>query len=85
MQQRQKRDTSDYLTDCEVPTHEITIPTDKALEHRRLDLTIRLAEKRRVVIFKVACAWDPLVGTREQEKRMKYQELAADLVNQCSW
>ena len=51
------------------------IPTDKILEHKRPDLT-------RVVIFEVACASDPLVGTREKEKRTKYQELAADLVNQ---
>ena len=58
------------------------IPTDKTLEHRRPDLTVRLAGERRVVIFEVACAWDPLVGTREKEKRAKYQELAADLVNQ---
>ena len=51
------------------------IPTDKILEHKRPDLT-------RVVIFEMACASDPLVGTREKEKRTKYQELAADLVNQ---
>ena len=29
------------------------IPTDKVLEHRWPDLTIRLAEERRVVIFEV--------------------------------
>ena len=28
-----------------------------------------------MVNFEVACAWDPLVGTREQEKRAKYQQL----------
>ena len=32
--------------------------------------------------MEVACAWDPLVREREEEKRQKYQELAADLAVQ---
>ena len=30
----------------------------------------------------MACAWEPIVGKREKEKKCKYGELAADLAKQ---
>ena len=35
-----------------------------------------------LVIFEMACAWEPLVLEREREKEAKYAELAADLASQ---
>ncbi len=59
------------------------IPTDRAIKHRRPDLVVRVGKEKRVVIYEVACAWDPLVKEREDEKKAKYQELADDLAKQC--
>ena len=39
-------------------------------------------KSRRVTIFEVACAWEPLLIEREDEKREKYQELARDMATQ---
>ena len=61
---------------------DLSIPTDRALTERRPDLIAFFSESRRIVIFEVACAWDPLVREREEEKRSKYQELAADMAVQ---
>ena len=56
--------------------------TDREISDRRPDLVVRLTSQRRVVIFEVACAWEPTVTERENQKRRKYQELAADLSHQ---
>lgn len=45
-------------------------------------MVVCLTEEKRLVIFEVACAWEPLVEEREKEKRHKYQELASDLSRQ---
>ena len=57
-------------------------PTDRALHERRPDLVAFFSETRQVVVMDVACAWDPLIREREDEKKCKYQELAADLAVQ---
>ena len=59
-----------------------TIPTDRQTPDRRPDLVVKVRSKKRAAIFEVACAWDPLVATRERQKRTKYLELAADLAHQ---
>ncbi len=38
--------------------------------------------ERKITVCDVTCAWEPLVLEREQEKRRKYRELAADLAGQ---
>ena len=55
------------------------VPTDRQVTENRPDLIVRLREERRIVGMEVACAWDPLVVEREQEKRQKYTRLKADL------
>ena len=40
------------------------IPTDRPVTECRPDLYVRLAERKRVAIFDVACAWDPIVQVR---------------------
>ena len=60
------------------------IPTDRKVANCRPDLVVRLIKEKRIIIFEVACAWEPLVKTREREKWLKYQELAADLAKQWS-
>ena len=46
------------------------------------DLLVRLVAEKWLVILEVACAWDPLIASRELEKQAKYQDLAADLARQ---
>ena len=58
------------------------LPTDRTVEHTRPDLVVRLTREKKIYIFEVACAWEPLVQAREREKWSKYQELAADLAQQ---
>ena len=59
-----------------------TLLTDREIFDRRPDLVVRLRIQRRVVIFEVACAWEPTITDRENQKRRKYQELGADLLHQ---
>ena len=56
--------------------------SDREISDRRPDLVVRLRSQRRVIIFEVACAWDPTVTERKNQKRREYQELAADLSHQ---
>ena len=58
------------------------IPTKEEMGARRPDLVVRMPEKRTIIIMEVACAWEPIVKTREAQKKAKYGELAADLANQ---
>ena len=41
-------------------------------------------DKKAIIIFKVACTWDPNVLAREKEKWLKYSDLVADLKTQCA-
>ena len=52
-----------------------TCPTDLVVLESRPDLLVRLETERRLVIVEVACAWEPLIASRDIEKRVKYQEL----------
>ena len=61
---------------------DICIPTDRFLRDRRPDLVVYLKRLRTLVIFEMACAWEPLIKEREREKAAKYAELAADLATQ---
>ncbi len=54
----------------------------RVITERKPDLVVRLDDERRITIYEVACAWDRTVGEREQEKRAKYMDLAADLAKQ---
>ena len=55
------------------------LATDRPIRHRRPDLAVHLDRERKIVLYEVACMWDPLIKERENEKKRKYQELAADL------
>ena len=61
---------------------DISIPTDRQMKERRPDLIVFDKSEKRISIFDVACAWEPLLIEREKEKRGKYQELARDLATQ---
>ena len=61
---------------------DVSVPTDRQLTERRPDLVVFAKEKRKIIIFDVACAWKPLLNEREGEKREKYQELARDMATQ---
>ncbi len=52
---------------------------------RRPDLVVRMVREKRIVIFKVAVAWDPRVEERDIEKRAKYGDLAADSGRGTEW
>ena len=58
------------------------LPTKSQLMARRPDLVVRERKNKRITIVEVACAWEPLVEAGEAQKRSKYRELAADLVQQ---
>ena len=67
---------------------DLSIPTDRQLTERRPDLVAYYRELRRIVIFEIACAWEPLIEERQREKGGKYRELAADLATHnlsCSY
>ena len=51
------------------------IPICEAVSVTCPDLVVKFLEKKRIVIFDVACAWEPIVGDREKEKWQKYQPL----------
>ena len=59
-----------------------TLPMDRTVVHTRPDLVVRLIREKKIYIFEVACAWEPLVQAREKEKWTKYKELAADIAQQ---
>ena len=52
------------------------------MTERRPDLIAYFRESRRIIIFEIACAWEPLIEERQMEKGLKYRELAADLATQ---
>ncbi len=62
---------------------DVCIPTKRYISERRPDLVTIDKAAKRIVIYEVACAWDPGVTRREEQKLAKYQELAADLAKQC--
>ena len=45
-----------------------TLPMDQTVVHTRPDLVVRLIREKKIYIFEVACAWEPLVQAREKEK-----------------
>ena len=49
---------------------------------RRPDLITYFRESRHIVIFKIACPWEPLIEECQKEKELKYRELAANLATQ---
>ena len=51
-------------------------PTDRQLTERRPDLVAYYRELRRIVIYEVTCAREPLIKEQQHEKRGKYRELA---------
>ena len=55
------------------------------LMERRPDLVAYYWELRRIVIYEVACAWEPLIEEWQREKRGKYRELAAVVGDLCSY
>ncbi len=57
-------------------------PTDRHIVPKRPDLMVRLDRERRMVLYEVACARDPLVKRREEEKKAENQDLAADLTKE---
>ena len=61
---------------------DLSIPTDRQLTERRPDLVAYYRELGRIVIYEIACAWEPLIEDRQREKGGKYRELAADLATQ---
>ena len=61
---------------------DVSVPTDRELTARRPDLISYSKGDKRIHIFDVAVAWEPLLPEREAEKRGKYQELARDLATQ---
>lgn len=44
------------------------VPTDRTVDHRPY-MVVRLTQDKRLIIFDVAYAWEPLVVEREREKR----------------
>ena len=40
---------------------DLSTPTDQQLTERRLDLVAYYWELRRIVIYEIACAWEPLI------------------------
>lgn len=63
---------------------DVSVPTDRQMKERRPDLIVFAKTEKRITIFDVACASEPLLIEREDEKRGKYQELARDLATQWS-
>ena len=61
---------------------DLTHPTDQRTEAHRPDLVLTIHDRREIWILEVACAWEPLILEREDEKRRKYQQLAAGLGQQ---
>ena len=55
---------------------DLSIPTDRQLMERRPDLVAYYRELRRIVIYEVTCAREPLIKEQQHEKRGKYRELA---------
>ncbi len=60
-------------------TVDTNVPTEREVGACRPDIVLYLLDRNAIVIFEVACAWDPNVLAREQEKWLKYTDLAADL------
>ena len=58
------------------------IPTKGHFAARRPGLMVRIYSTKTIIILEVTCAWDPNVAEREDQKRSKYRELAADLAHQ---
>ena len=54
---------------------DFSIPTDRQITERRPDLVLYLKKERRIVMTEVACAWEPLILEREEDKGSKYGEL----------
>jgi hypothetical protein len=58
------------------------IPTHTKVEHRWPDLRIEDKEKKTIWIVDMACPSDGAVKSKEEQKRLNYQELAYDLRTQ---
>ena len=61
---------------------DVSLPTDRALVHRRPDITLTLNESNTTLLLEMARCYDSLLEEREMEKQQKYEELAADLALQ---
>ncbi len=46
----------------------LCVPTNLTIKERS-DLTVRLLKEKKIVIFEVACTWDPKVEKREKSGR----------------
>ena len=60
-------------------TVDVNVPTERTVTACRPDLVLYWRDKKVIIVFEVACAWDPLVLEREQEKWHKYEPLARDI------
>ena len=60
-------------------TVDVNVPTERKVAACRPDLVLHWGDKKVIVIFAVACAWDTLVLVREKEKWLKYEPLARDV------
>ena len=69
-------------TDVVVVQVDQNCPTDRIVANSRPDMVVRLEAERRLVTLEVAWAWEPAIATRETEKKLCYQNLAADLARQ---
>lgn len=63
-------------------TIDVSNPTIAVMTERRPDLIVYLKEAKRILVMEIACAWDPLLEARENEKRDKYLTFASDLCRQ---
>ena len=60
-------------------TVDTNMPTERNVLACRPDHVLYWEEKKVIVVFEVACAWEPLVLEREKEKWLKYEPLATDI------
>ena len=76
-------DSKMVMVDQVSPTDRVVAETRPGVvAETRPDVVVRLVAEKRLVILEVACAWEPLIASRELEKRAKYQDLAAVLARQ---
>ena len=61
---------------------DVSLSTDRALVHRRPDITLTLKESKTTLLLEMACCYDSLIEERQKEKQQKYEELVADLALQ---
>ena len=70
-----ERNTRRHLWDFQYQT--VTVA-----QNRRPDLTIEYRDEKRIVLVDMVCLREESVEAKEQEKKMKYQQLCYDLRTQ---